>query len=290
MPKRLTRFIQAVGVAIFASLPLTAPFVAGTFQENRKLDAFVSRPGRVAVTRGAVVRSIRLDAVVVPRRSASIRAADSGRVASVLARPGDLTDSGRPLVRLTAGRTITAPLTGRIASLSVVSGELVQPGQVIGVVDSEDLLALAPVDPATAAFIPRKPQKVTVDIVEGAAGVTCEFLGVFRQTSGAEENSFPSGDREFVYQAVCRLSAVLSVLPGNTARIRIEIASAPNVLIVPRTAIEGGSGGAFATRVVGNHSERVRVEVGLMGEFVAEIRSGLREGDIVLDGATARGA
>lgn len=71
---------------------------------------------------------------------------------------------------------------------------------------------------------------------------------------------------------------------GLTANLRIITASKENVLIVPRYALVEEGGAQYVTRLSGKNEEKVKVEVGLLGnDGKAEI-AGLSEGDIVIVG------
>jgi hypothetical protein len=80
------------------------------------------------------------------------------------------------------------------------------------------------------------------------------------------------------------------VAPSMTADVDITTASAESVLAVPVTAI-GGEAGAYTVQVL-DAPDRVRtvpVEVGLFTATLAEIRSGIDAGMVVVTGtATAR--
>jgi hypothetical protein len=78
------------------------------------------------------------------------------------------------------------------------------------------------------------------------------------------------------------------VAPGMTADVDITTASAPSVLAVPVTAI-GGVPGAYTVQVLDGPG-RVRtipVEVGLLTPALAEIRSGITEGTVVVTGTAS---
>ncbi len=76
--------------------------------------------------------------------------------------------------------------------------------------------------------------------------------------------------------------------PGMSADIAITIASATNVVTVPSAALEGTTGDyAVMTLDAGGNPQRVPVEVGLLTNSTAEIKSGLEAGTPVVIGTTA---
>jgi membrane fusion protein (multidrug efflux system) len=71
--------------------------------------------------------------------------------------------------------------------------------------------------------------------------------------------------------------------PGLFAQVEAEIGSQQDALLVPESALVYSLDGTHVWRVDGeSRAERVDVEVGLRREGRAEIRSGLRAGDVVV--------
>jgi macrolide-specific efflux system membrane fusion protein len=79
-----------------------------------------------------------------------------------------------------------------------------------------------------------------------------------------------------------------TVLPGMSAEVAVTIAAARNVLATSATALEG-SAGNYSVRVLDASGTPVsrQVEVGLVTSSLAEIKSGLAEGDEVIIGTTS---
>jgi macrolide-specific efflux system membrane fusion protein len=76
--------------------------------------------------------------------------------------------------------------------------------------------------------------------------------------------------------------------PGMSADIAITIAAATDVVTVPSAALQG-SEGDYAVMTLGEDgsAQRVPVDVGLVTNASAEIRSGLEAGTPVVIGTTA---
>ncbi len=92
------------------------------------------------------------------------------------------------------------------------------------------------------------------------------------------------------YGVVIALDAIPGLARGTgmTADVDITTASAPSVLAVPVTAI-GGAPGAYTVQVLDGPG-RVRtvpVEVGLLTPSLAEIRSGISDGTVVVTGTAS---
>jgi hypothetical protein len=76
--------------------------------------------------------------------------------------------------------------------------------------------------------------------------------------------------------------------PGMSADITITAASAPNVLAIPSRALTGNAG-SYTVRVVaadGSVSTR-SIEVGLVTSSLAEVKSGLQAGELVVTGTSS---
>jgi len=76
--------------------------------------------------------------------------------------------------------------------------------------------------------------------------------------------------------------------PGMQAKAHIDAGSAKDVLLVPLEAIfeEDGSAKVEILNKDGT-TKVVTVELGLMNDRVAEVKSGLNEGDLVITGSSA---
>ncbi|MBX6167726.1 MAG: HlyD family efflux transporter periplasmic adaptor subunit, partial [Thermobispora bispora] len=73
---------------------------------------------------------------------------------------------------------------------------------------------------------------------------------------------------------------------GQTASVQVVVGEAENVLTVPTSAIRT-AGGQSTVTVIENGTRVVRrVEVGLQGDSTTEIKSGLREGELVVRSQT----
>jgi HlyD family secretion protein len=75
---------------------------------------------------------------------------------------------------------------------------------------------------------------------------------------------------------------------GMSADVSITTASANNVLVVPASALQGTTGNYTVLVLEANGTtRRVPVDVGLVTNAMAEIKSGIAEGTTVVTGTTA---
>jgi RND family efflux transporter MFP subunit len=75
----------------------------------------------------------------------------------------------------------------------------------------------------------------------------------------------------------------VDIKPGMTANLEILAAKVDNVLTVPFRAVKNKNGGSKYVQILENNQPKdVDVEVGLEGEALIEIKSGLQEGQSVI--------
>jgi HlyD family secretion protein len=78
------------------------------------------------------------------------------------------------------------------------------------------------------------------------------------------------------------------LLPNTTVDVRIHISERPNVLVVPRGAINVDGSKRFVFRVEGDRIHRRDVKVGIANPTMIEVLSGLSQGDeVALPGEAA---
>jgi RND family efflux transporter MFP subunit len=167
-----------------------------------------------------------------------------------------------------------------------------------GVVSEVNLLADRP-SPAGAAFVIESTVfEITTDVVEDdidavAVGQTAavsigaieaELTG--RVTAVSRSASADGGSGVVSYPVTVTLEgAPDAARSGMSADVTITIESAKNVLSVPASALHGRAG-SYTVDVLapGRAPTPVAVNVGLLTDSVAEIKSGLSAGDVVVIG------
>ncbi len=181
-----------------------------------------------------------------------------------------------------ARATIVAPADGTVLEVNVVAG------------------ANAP--GSHAIVLASGPLRVTAGFAEGdlpalkagqAAAVRIEALDTSVEGTVARvapSASTSSGGGSVVTYAVTIVlnAAPAEARPGMTAQASITTSEASGVLAVPAVALSG-SAGAYQVMVVGadGTAQARDVTVGLVTSSLAEIRSGLSEGERVVIGTTA---
>ena len=172
---------------------------------------------------------------------------------------------------------VAAPVPGEVAEVPVRAGETVsEKTPVAVVVDASTLLASVRASaPAAAGIGPGAPARVA------AGGASA--AGVVRTL---EPNK--TGDSPYVTVMIALTSPPGVLRPGMEARARIEGTPRDGVLVVPVSALAApprGVRGASAVWTVADGRVRRRaVEIGASGDRLAEVASGLREGEAIVGG------
>ncbi|GAA2583553.1 hypothetical protein GCM10010435_71660 [Winogradskya consettensis] len=171
------------------------------------------------------------------------------------------------------GTTITAPIAGRILSVSGKVGSQVSGGSTfIALADVYDMQVSADFPEADADRLAVR-QKATIGLAD-RAGDTLGATVVQVDPIGTSDGT------------LVRYGVVLSfddapkdLLVGQSASVRVTTGSAQDVLRVPSTAVHDVAGD---TGTVLRDGAQVKVGIGLRGDQYTEIKSGLTEGEAVV--------
>ena len=179
--------------------------------------------------------------------------------------------------------TLTAPIDGVVTTVNVVKGLDAPSGDAI-VIDSTTFEVTADVVESDLASM-AVGQTATVTIAAIGADVTGTVTAIAPTTTGSTSGSVVS------YPVTVSLTGVPNtVRAGMTADVTITIDSATNVLTVPAASLRGTTGD-YTVLVMGADGTPTAqpVQVGLVTNTTAEIKSGLTAGQAVVTGvATAQ--
>ena len=185
------------------------------------------------------------------------------------------------LVALRAYRTITAPGAGTITDVAISKGVDAPDGAAITMISGDLRVQTEIVESDIAAIKLDQQASVTVSALEA----TLQGKVVAIAPVGAS-----SGSSGVVSYAVTIAidSPPAGLRPGMSTDVTIVAASASSVLSIPSRALSG-SAGAYTVRVVAaDGTVSVRdVEVGLVTSSLAEITSGLQQGERVVTGTSS---
>ncbi len=248
-------------------------------------------PAQVVVVRAANAcfsESVHVTGFLVARKQAAVTLDAPGyQISDVLASEGDQVNSGQTLVKLTresgdsgappgpASTTLTAPMAGVIMRSAAVVGATAssmrqEPLFLIAVNNEIELEAEVP-----SIHLPllSPGQRARV------------FLDDNRELSGAVRRVPSAVDRGSQLGKVrISLDPVSGLRVGLFARATID-ADRSCGISVPRSAVTYQTGGTSVQVVRGNVVETRQVRVGFHSDTDTEIRTGLREGDLVVASA-----
>jgi macrolide-specific efflux system membrane fusion protein len=183
-----------------------------------------------------------------------------------------------------AGATLVAPIDGLVSAINVTPGVNAPSGDAI-VVDATTYQVTADVVESDISKIQLKqPATVTVSAIgTDLDGTVAAISPAASSTSGGNGTTVVS------YAVTVTLSDPPAALKsGMTADITITTASATNVLTVPAAALVGTTGN-YAVRVLSadGQPQVKQVDVGLVTSSLAEIKSGLDQGEAVITGTAS---
>jgi RND family efflux transporter MFP subunit len=179
--------------------------------------------------------------------------------------------------------SLVSPLDGVVVAVNVVAGTLA-PGSAAVTVASLDMEVTATV---TETDLPSLAVGQTVSVEITATGET--VTGTVKEISPVTDTATAGGVVSYPI-VITLVDPPEGTASGMTAEIQVTTAEAADVLAVPAEAING-SDGDYSVMVLGADGQPASqaVEVGLITSDLAEISSGLAEGDTVVTGiATAQ--
>ena len=179
-----------------------------------------------------------------------------------------------------ADAQLVAPVAGVVTELNVQQG-FDAPAGVAAIVDADGFLVTTDVvESDLAAMQVGQPATVTIDAVDATIDGTVTAISPVAGDSSSDVVSYPV--------TVTLTDPPANLRSGMSADVTITIASATNVLTVPAEALRG-TAGDYSVMVLdaSGAPQRQAVDVGLVTNVGAEIKSGLTEGQAVVTGTTA---
>lgn len=173
---------------------------------------------------------------------------------------------------------LTAPVNGRISQINYRAGETISP------------MAAVPL----IVFLPDDPYEIFVNIYEEDT-VRIKIGDPARIAVVALGDKIFSGRVSFVAAAAKIINGVVyyetrimfdqapdGLLPDMTADVEIITAQKDNVLLISETALHKKDGGWYAQILKDGQAQEIPVQIGIRAKGIAEIVSGLAEGDQVI--------
>lgn len=274
------------------------PSVEEAAAEGPMAGAMFEEP-TIAAERGSIENAVSLDGTVVPVEAIPIRSTQSGTISRVYFDDGlEVTEGdilftvrvesqpepdeegviGEPSVAIWNMR---APATGTLVGFDPLAGQSIDLAGELGAVQPARYLVSAAVGAAEQYRLTTQPESATVTIDSGPAPFECGEVAI-SQPTGEEATAGASAT------LTCAVPDDVRVFVGLSAKVELAAGSADDVLLLPTTAVLGSADAGIVYRPTTaddgtpGEPEEVRIELGLSDGTMVEVRSGLSEGDEVL--------
>lgn len=245
---------------------------------------------QVPVSLGTIRNDVILDGTVNADAAVAVPATLAGEIAEVKVEQGQWVEAGQELALIkgmydngmTRWSKVTAPRAGVLSSFTVLVGQGVSIGDAIGRIAPPSFNVTATIPPAEQYRLMTQPTEATVTITGGPAPFTCTGLTITTALPGADGGE--GGQTGSTGATVtCAVPADVRVFAGLVAQLTLAGGIAENVVVVPTTAVEGGSGTGIV-HVVGpdGATEPREVTLGLSDGISVEVTGGLEEGELIL--------
>jgi multidrug efflux pump subunit AcrA (membrane-fusion protein) len=294
-------------ILIFAAIAVALvklAFFADPVDEGAEMPTGEIVEPQIPVTIGTIQNDVVLSGTVNANPAVPVRATFGGEVREVFVKQGKTVKKGTALMSVraelvnlngtpyTRTETVYAGANGVLSSFSVLVGQVVGIGDVVGQVAPQTFNVTATIAPEQLYRLTEKPTEAQVTVQGGPAPFTCTNLAIITPLPGSGGGE--TGDGEGSSTTVrCSVPADVRVFAGLVADLTIAGGVAENVLVVPMTAVQGAADTGIVY-VVGDDGETEErpVTLGLNDGVNVEITGGLEEGEIILQfvpGAAAGG-
>jgi RND family efflux transporter MFP subunit len=209
----------------------------------------------------------------------SIRQALMGYYAAVNQR-SKATQDRTAIQRQIKAATLRAPIDGEVTAVNIVKGFDAPTGAAILVASTTFTVTTDVVESDLANVKVGQAATVTISAIDADLQGTLTAISPTATDSQSGVVSYPV--------TISVTNPPTTARAGMTADVTITTASATGVLTVPSSALEGNAGD-YSVLVLNadGTTRRVAVDVGLVTNTMAEIKSGLAEGTAVVTGTTA---
>ncbi len=289
--------VALVRLAFFAAQPEAAEAVPTGQIEDPTVD----------VVTGDIVNDVEATGSIRSVSSTAVRSVAEGTVNKLFVANGTHVEQGAPLIDVRVETpstttddddeplppvvtfsTVTASASGTVSGLDLVTGQPVAIGDTVARIAPEAYRASATLEAAQLYRLTTRPSRATVTITDGPAPFVCTNVSLTSAASGAAPETDGSGagdepDGAAGTRLECDVPSSVTVFPGLEVTVSVPAGTAEGVLTLPTTAVQGSAQKGVVT-VVDDEGERHEktVVLGLNDGEQVEIRSGLAEGDTVL--------
>ncbi|WP_017626942.1 efflux RND transporter periplasmic adaptor subunit [Nocardiopsis chromatogenes] len=284
----------------------------------------LGEPATVPVQVGDITDTVVLDAVVQEDPAKEVVAKRGGTVTRVWVGEGQEVDQGAPIATVrapvdappdggggegadggegpqTREVNLTAPVGGKVGGLDgLEAGDPVEPGAAVAAISGGRYRAVAEIPPNDLYRFYDDPEEITLKIDKGPPAEECELMSLGAKDSSSDDGSgdsggdgmpeelmmpgADSGGGEATAQLTCRVPDDMKVFAGVTGKVSVTTGSSEGALLVPATAVRGGSEEGQVVVVGPDGAEEDRdVVLGITDGEMIEVSEGLEEGEQVLD-------
>lgn len=229
----------------------------------------------VAVERGSVVNALSLTGNVARDESFAVRSEINGTVTAVHVGEGAAVAAGQKLftIRQDDPRKdidVLAAEAGDVSEIALVKGQPTSVGTEIFTLTPARYHLLATVDPVQLYRLVNAPSEATVTITGGPAPFPCTGVRVQVTAEGTAN-------------VRCAIPAEQTVFAGLPATMDLALGQVEDALVIPVTAVQGGSGSGnvWVDAADGAEPEERAVKLGVNDGTIVEVTEGLEEGESI---------
>lgn len=282
--------------AVIAAALVKLAFFADPVEQGAETPTGEIVEPQIPVTIGTIQNDVTLTGSVNANPAVPVKATFGGEVRQVLIRQGKVVKKGTPIMVVRADlvnsngtpyqrtETITAGASGILSSFSVLVGQVVGIGDVVGQVAPQNFNVTATIAPEQLYRLTEQPTEAQVTVQGGPAPFACTNLIIITPVpgeGGGDGTGDPSAGGGTTVR--CAVPGDVRVFPGLVADMTIAGGIAENVLTVPMTAVQGAADTGIVYVIAEDGSQEERpVTLGLNDGINVEIKTGLEEGEMVL--------
>lgn len=288
--------IRILVFAVIAAALVKLAFFADPVDQGAEVPTGEIVEPQIPVTLGTIQNDVVLSGSVNANAAIPVKATFGGEVREVYTRQGKAVKKGTAIMKVRADlvnsngtpyqrtETVYAGATGILSSFSVLVGQVVGIGDVVGQVAPQSFNVTATIAPEQLYRLTEQPTEAQVQVQGGPAPFACTNLTIITPLPGQGSSGDGSeGDPGSGTTVRCAVPADVRVFSGLVADMTIAGGIAENVLIVPMTAVQGAAdtGIVYVIGSDGTQEERP-VTLGLNDGINVEIKDGLTEGETIL--------
>jgi len=229
---------------------------------------------------GSISNSLSFSGSISVKNSETLTSGSGATVRQIYVRDEQSVKSGERLMRLSNGETIKANFDGKVNEIFVkVDDSVAANDSLIQIVDFSNMKISMRVDEYDISSV-YVGQECSV-LVQALNRTIGSKITHINRVSSASSSS--SGGSVAYYTVTAELTVTSDVLPGMQVTVTIPRDEAIDAVIISKDALSFTPRNSAYVLMYNNNNEleRVNVEIGVSNDKFAEIKSGVKEGDVV---------